>query len=89
VKPFLVLVRYCLLADPFQNNVCEFGLRAGYPETTPLPSVLQQIRRRETNPTFNTVLTYHIQDAETGLLFIDMANSAENLWHRRLSGGVG
>src|SRR5260370_26083420 len=22
VKPFLVLVRYCLLTDPFQDNIC-------------------------------------------------------------------
>ena len=78
MKQFLVLVRYCLLADPFQDNICELRLSAGYPEAMPLMAVLQKIRRCEKNPTFNTVLRYNIQDHENRFLFINvMKNEVE------------
>jgi len=78
VKSFFVLVRYYLLTDPFQNNIRELRLSAGYPEAMPLMSLLQKIRRCEKNPTFNTVLRYNIQDHENRFLFINvMKNEVE------------
>jgi hypothetical protein len=77
VKSFLVLVSYCLLADPFQDNICELRLSAGYPEAMPLMPILQEIRRCEKNATFNAVLRYHIQDNENRVLFINVMKNEE------------
>lgn len=77
VKSFLVFVLYCLLADPFQDNICELRLAAGYPEAMPSMSVLQKIRRGEKNLTFNAVLRYRIQNHETRSLFINVTKNDE------------